>query len=65
MFSVEMALAASLVVVKWRIVRKVAARISVDSLTKGMRKLKFKRYKFKKASKLILKVVHNTNKVLF
>ena len=51
MFSVEMALAASLVVVKWRIVRRVAARISVDSLTKGMRKLKFKRYKFKKASK--------------
>ena len=29
----------------------MAARISVDSLTKGMRKLKFKRYKFKKASK--------------
>ena len=42
MFKIEMALAASLVVVKWRIVRRVAARISVDSFTKGMRKLKKK-----------------------
>ena len=43
MFKIEMALAASLVVVKWRIVRRVAARISVDSFTKGMRKLKKKK----------------------